>query len=42
VISGSRARTAAIAGAALVAASVLGYCGFREYGAGCTPQSWPS
>jgi hypothetical protein len=32
MISGSRARTAAIAAVVLVAASVLGYCGFREYG----------
>jgi hypothetical protein len=32
MISGSRARTAAIAVVGLVAASVLGYCGVREYG----------
>jgi len=32
MISGSRARTAAIAVIALVAASALGYCAFREYG----------
>jgi len=32
MISGSRARTAVIAVVVLVAATVLGYCGFREYG----------
>lgn len=32
MLSGSRARTAAIAATALIAASALGYCAFREYG----------